>query len=187
MRAPPHAVNATPAPITGSVDSRGALARPRRRSAGDPRYRFYGRLVARQYNLASTPDTPTHRNADGIDFVPTKPSYLFGQHFSAIAAAGPIVGPILACQQFGWLPSLLWIAFGVIFIGAVHDFTTLVASVRHDHKSIAEVAKAKLGSRAWLAMLAFIWLALIYVIVAFVDATAGMFMYAKRAWPAASR
>ncbi|MEO8704094.1 MAG: carbon starvation CstA family protein, partial [Kofleriaceae bacterium] len=138
-------------------------------------YRFYGRLVARQYNLASTPDTPAHTHNDGVDFVPTKKSYLFGQHFSAIAAAGPIVGPILACQQFGWLPSLLWITFGVIFIGAVHDFTTLVASVRHDARSIAEVAKVTLGKRAWLAMLAFIWLALVYVIVAFVDVTAGTF------------
>jgi len=138
-------------------------------------YRFYGRLIARQYSLAASPDTPAHRNADGVDFVPTKPFYLFGQHFSAIAAAGPIVGPILACQQFGWGPSLLWIIVGVIFIGAVHDFTTLVASVRHDARSIAEVAKANLGRNAWLAMLAFIWLALIYVIVAFVDVTAGTF------------
>jgi carbon starvation protein len=138
-------------------------------------YRFYGRLIARQYALSSTQDTPAHRNSDGVDFVPTRPFYLFGQHFSAIAAAGPIVGPILACQQFGWMPAILWIAFGVVFIGAVHDFTALVASVRHDARSIAEVVKANLGPRAWLAMLSFIWLALIYVIVAFVDVTAGTF------------
>lgn len=138
-------------------------------------YRFYGRLVARQYALGSTQDTPAHRHNDGVDFVPTRPFYLFGQHFSAIAAAGPIVGPILACQQFGWMPALLWITIGVIFIGAVHDFTALVASVRHDGKSIAEVVKANLGPRAWLVMLSFIWLALIYVIVAFVDVTAGAF------------
>lgn len=138
-------------------------------------YRFYGRFIARQYNLAATTDTPAHRHRDDVDFVPTKPFYLFGQHFSAIAAAGPIVGPILATQQFGWLPAILWIVFGVVFIGAVHDFTTLVASVRHDARSIAEVAKLNLGPRAWLAMLAFIWLALVYVIVAFVDVTAGAF------------
>ena len=138
-------------------------------------YRFYGRLIARHYNLASTTDTPAHRHRDDVDFVPTRPFYLFGQHFSAIAAAGPIVGPILAVQQFGWLPAILWIVVGVIFIGAVHDFTTLVASVRHDARSIAEVAKANLGKRAWVAMLAFIWLALVYVIVAFVDVTAGAF------------
>ena len=138
-------------------------------------YRFYGRLIARQYALGSAQDTPAHRHQDGVDFVPTRPFYLFGQHFSAIAAAGPIVGPILACQQFGWLPALMWITVGVVFIGAVHDFTTLVASVRHDARSIAEVAKANLGKRAWLAMLTFIWLALIYVIIAFVDITAGAF------------
>lgn len=139
-------------------------------------YRFYGRLVARHFALAGTQDTPAHRFEDGMDFVPTKPFYLFGQHFSAIAAAGPIVGPILACQQFGWLPSLLWIVVGVIFIGAVHDFTTLVASVRHDARSIAEVVKHTLGDNAWLVMLLFIWIALVYVIVAFVDVTASTFV-----------
>lgn len=139
-------------------------------------YRFYGRFVARQFALDDGTVTPAHRKADGVDFVPTKPFYLFGQHFSAIAAAGPIVGPILACQQFGWLPCLLWIGFGVVFIGAVHDASALVASVRHDARSIAEVVKVHLGRRAWLAILAFIWLALVYVIVAFVDITAGTFV-----------
>lgn len=139
-------------------------------------YRFYGGFVARQYQLGDSPDTPAHRREDGVDFVPTKPFYLFGQHFSAIAAAGPIVGPILACQQFGWLPAILWIGIGVVFIGAVHDFTTLVASVRHDAMTVAEVVKANLGKRAWLAILAFIWMALVYVIVAFVDITASTFV-----------
>ncbi len=139
-------------------------------------YRSYGRFVAKQFALADSQDTPAHRHADGVDFVPTRPFYLFGQHFSAIAAAGPIVGPILACQQFGWAPALLWIVIGVVFIGAVHDFTTLVASVRHDARSIAEVVKHNLGPRAWVAILTFIWLALIYVIVAFVDVTAGTFV-----------
>lgn len=139
-------------------------------------YRFYGRYVAAQFALDDGTVTPAHRKADGVDFVPTRPFYLFGQHFSAIAAAGPIVGPILACQQFGWLPCLLWISFGVVFVGAVHDASALVASVRHDAKSIAEVVKVHLGRRAWLAILAFIWLALVYVIVAFVDITAGTFV-----------
>ncbi len=139
-------------------------------------YRFYGRLIARQFALSATADTPAHKHEDGIDFVPTKPFYLFGQHFSAIAAAGPIVGPILACRDFGWAPALLWITIGVVFIGAVHDFVTLVASVRHDARSIAEVVKHSLGRRAWLAILAFIWLALVYVIVAFIDVTASTFV-----------
>ncbi|MEZ4257020.1 MAG: carbon starvation CstA family protein, partial [Polyangiales bacterium] len=139
-------------------------------------YRFYGRFVASQYNLDPNATTPAVAHEDGIDFVPTKPFYLFGQHFSAIAAAGPIAGPILACQQFGWLPSILWIAVGVIFIGAVHDFSTLVASVRHDARSIAEVVRENLGQRAFVAMMAFIWLALIYVVVAFTDVTASTFV-----------
>ena len=139
-------------------------------------YRFYGRWVARQFALDDAATTPAHRHRDDVDFVPARPFYLFGQHFSAIAAAGPIVGPILACQQFGWVPCLLWIGFGVVFIGAVHDVSTLVASVRHDARSVAEVVKLQLGPRAWLAILAFIWLALVYVIVAFVDITASTFV-----------
>jgi carbon starvation protein len=138
-------------------------------------YRYYGRFVARQYQLDPDVQTPAHRHADGVDFVPTSPFYLFGQHFSAIAAAGPIVGPILACQQYGWLPCVLWIGVGVIFIGAVHDFSALVASVRHDARSVAEVVRRNLGREAWLAILAFIWLALVYVLVAFADLTASTF------------
>ena len=139
-------------------------------------YRFYGGFIARQYRLDARVPTPAERLEDGVDFVPTRPFYLMPQHFSAIAAAGPIAGPILACQQFGWLPSILWIGLGVIFIGAVHDFSTLVASVRHDARSIAEVVRVHLGQRAWVAMMAFIWLALIYVIVAFTDVTSATFV-----------
>ncbi|MBI4510890.1 MAG: carbon starvation protein A [Deltaproteobacteria bacterium] len=139
-------------------------------------YRYYGGLIARQYRLDPSAPTPAARVNDGVDFVPTKPFYLLAQHFSAIAAAGPIAGPILACQQFGWVPCLLWISLGVVFIGAVHDFSTLVASVRHDARSIAEVIRTNLGRRAWVAMMAFIWLALIYVVVAFTDVTAQTFV-----------
>jgi carbon starvation protein len=139
-------------------------------------YRLYGGFVARQYALDDGKPTPAERLADGVDFVPTKPFYLMGQHFSAIAAAGPIAGPILAAQQFGWLPALVWILVGVVFIGAVHDLSTLVASVRHEGKSIAEVVKVTLGPTAGVAMMAFIWVALVYVIVAFTDVTASTFV-----------
>lgn len=139
-------------------------------------YRLYGGFVARQYALDDQRATPATRHDDGVDFVPTRPFYLLGQHFSAIAAAGPIAGPILAAQQFGWLPALVWISIGVVFIGAVHDLSTLVASVRHDAKSIAEVVKLQLGPGAGTAMLIFIWVALIYVIVAFTDVTASTFV-----------
>jgi carbon starvation protein len=139
-------------------------------------YRFYGRFIAAQFALDDGRPTPAVTADDGIDFVPTRPFYLMGQHFSAIAAAGPIAGPILACQQFGWLPCVLWIGLGVVFIGAMHDFASLVASVRHQGRSIAEIIRLELGRRAWLAMMAFMWLALVYVILAFTDITASTFV-----------
>jgi len=139
-------------------------------------YHLYGSWVARQFALDDARPTPAHEVNDGVDFVPTKPFYLFGQHFSAIAAAGPIAGPILACQAFGWLPCLLWIGLGVVLIGAVHDFATLAASVRHGATSIAEITREHLGTKAGRAMMAFIWIALVYVIVAFADITAGTFV-----------
>jgi carbon starvation protein len=139
-------------------------------------YHLYGGFVARQYRLDPSATTPAQRVNDGVDFVPTEPVYLLPQHFSAIAAAGPIAGPILAAQQFGWLPCVLWIALGVVFIGAVHDFSTLVASIRHDANSIAEVVRAHLGRGAYLAIMTFILVALVYVIVAFTDVTAATFV-----------
>lgn len=139
-------------------------------------YFAYGRWIAKQFKLDDSRETPANAVNDGEDFVPTRPFYLFGQHFSAIAAAGPIAGPIIACQAFGWLPCLLWIAFGVVLIGAVHDFSSLASSVRHGATSIAEITREKLGNGAGRAMMAFIWIALIYVIVAFTDITAGTFV-----------
>lgn len=139
-------------------------------------YFAYGRWIAKQFQLNDERVTPANRINDGEDFIPTRPFYLFGQHFSAIAAAGPIAGPIIACQAFGWLPCLLWIALGVVLIGAVHDFSTLASSVRHGATSIAEIAREKLGGGAGRAMMAFIWIALVYVIVAFTDITAGTFV-----------
>ena len=139
-------------------------------------YAFYGRFVARQYRIDDGRTTPATAHEDGVDFVPTGPFYLLGQHFSAIAAAGPIVGPIAACLLWGWLPCVLWIAVGVVLIGAVHDFTALVASVRHGAGSIAEIARRQLGTRAALLLTAFIWISLVYVIVAFTHVTAGTFL-----------
>lgn len=138
-------------------------------------HRLFGARVARRLGLDDGRRTPAHAKRDGVDFVPTPPFYLFAQHFSAIAAAGPIAGPILAAQQYGWLPCLLWIGVGVVFIGAVHDMTTLVASLRHGGESIAAMARQRLGTGAGRAMTLFILLALVYVIVAFADITAGSF------------
>jgi carbon starvation protein len=139
-------------------------------------YRVYGGWIARLVGLDPVAATPAHEKEDGVDFVPTKPFYLFGQHFAAIAAAGPIAGPIIAVQEWGWVPCLLWIGLGVVLIGAVHDFMALAASVRHGARSIADITREHLGPKAGVAMMAFIWLALVYVIVAFVDITAASFV-----------
>lgn len=141
-------------------------------------YFSYGRWISSLLGLDNKRITPAHTVNDDSDFVPTKRFYLFSQHFSAIAAAGPIAGPIAACLAFGWLPCLLWIALGVVLIGAVHDFTSLAASVRHGARSIAEVAKERIGSPAGRAMMAFIWIALVYLIIAFADITAASFVSA---------
>ena len=85
-------------------------------------YRFYGSFLARRLQLDDSRPTPAVELNDGVDYVPAKSMLLLGQHFSAIAAAGPIVGPILAGTAYGWLPALLWIVLGAIFIGGVHDF-----------------------------------------------------------------
>ena len=138
-------------------------------------YFGYGRWVAKQFDLDDSKPTPAHTHSDGNDFVPTKAFYLFGQHFSAIAAAGPIAGPIAAALVFGWLPALLWIALGVVFVGAVHDFASLTASVKHGAMSMAEILKKHAGAKAGVAMMVFIWIALVYIIVAFSDITAGSF------------
>ncbi|MCU0913752.1 MAG: carbon starvation protein A [Planctomycetes bacterium] len=138
-------------------------------------YVTYGRFVARQLGLGDTYQTPAHEINDGVDYVPARAPLLLGQHFSAIAAAGPIVGPILAAIAFGWLPAWLWIILGAIFIGGVHDFAALTASVRHKAASVGEIARLYLPGRTYVFFLVFIWLALVYVIIAFTDITAQTF------------
>jgi carbon starvation protein len=144
-------------------------------------YFTYGKLLARLFELNPNRQTPAEELKDGLDFDPLAPSSLVPQHFSAIAAAGPIVGPILAGLTFGWLPALIWILLGSIFIGGVHDFGALVASIRHKARSIAEVVREHMSRRSYLLFLSFIWLALVYIIVAFTDVTATSFLGAATA------
>ncbi len=139
-------------------------------------YFIYGAYLSKVLKLRKEFKTPAHELADGVDFVPTNKFYLLGQHLSAIAAAGPIVGPILAGMWFGWLPTIIWIIFGGIFIGGVHDMVSLVASVRHKGKSIAEVIKEHMNRRAYVLFLLFIWFSLVYIITAFTDITAATFV-----------
>jgi carbon starvation protein len=139
-------------------------------------YWLYGSLLARLFRLDPAAPTPAVTLRDDVDYEPIPPQLLLGQHFSAIAAAGPIVGPILAGVAFGWVPALLWILAGSILIGGVHDFAALVASVRHKARSIAEVVRDHMSRRAYVLFLAFVWIALVYIIVAFTDITAQSFV-----------
>ena len=139
-------------------------------------YFTYGRFLSRFLELDPHRPTPAVELRDDLDYVPIEPKFLLSQHFSAIAAAGPIVGPIVAGVMFGWLPALLWILIGSIFIGGVHDMTALTASIRHKARSIAEVVRDHMSQRSYMLFLMFIWIALVYIIVAFTDITAGAFI-----------
>ncbi|MCC7084290.1 MAG: carbon starvation protein A [Pirellulales bacterium] len=139
-------------------------------------YFTYGRLLTRLLQLDAARATPAVELRDDLDYDPIDSKFLLSQHFSAIAAAGPIVGPILAGLMFGWVPALLWILIGSILIGGVHDMTALTASIRHKARSIAEVVRQHMSQRSFLLFLAFIWIALVYIIVAFTDVTASAFV-----------
>ncbi len=139
-------------------------------------YFTYGRFLSRFLALDATRPTPAVEMRDGVDYDPIEPKFLLSQHFSAIAAAGPIVGPVLAGIYFGWLPALLWILIGSIFIGGVHDMTALAASIRHRARSIAEVVRDHMSQLSYILFLIFIWISLVYIIVAFTDITAGAFI-----------
>ncbi len=139
-------------------------------------YFLYGKFLARRFGLDISKKTPACEINDGVDFVPAKKGFLLAQHFSAIAAAGPIVGPILAGLWFGWLPVMIWIVCGAIFFGAVHDFSSLIGSVRHQATSIVEMVKKYFGPRGHVFFLIFVWLSLIYVITAFTDLTSHSFV-----------
>src|SRR4030095_4402587 len=139
-------------------------------------YFIYSKVISKIYKLDCQAVTPASEINDGRDYIPTNKWYLLAQHFSAISAAGPIFGPIIAGLAFGWLPALLWIVLGNIFIGAVHDFSTLVGSVKHKAKSVAEVVKEYTGTKAYYFFISYIWLALIYVLTAFTDVTARAFV-----------
>ena len=98
-------------------------------------YRFYGAFLDRTFKIDSRRRTPAHTQYDGTDFMPARTPVLMGHHFSSIAGAGPIVGPIIAVAFFGWLPAVLWIILGSIFVGGVHDYSALVLSIRHQADS----------------------------------------------------
>ncbi|WP_456434191.1 carbon starvation CstA family protein [Thermosulfuriphilus sp.] len=137
-------------------------------------YLFYSRLVAQWFGLREDEPTPAHRLEDGIDYVPAPLPVVFGHHFASIAGAGPIIGPILAIS-FGWLGVFAWLVLGVIFAGGVHDLGAMIASLRHRGRSIGEIIKAYIGSRAFFLFLSFAWATLVLVIAAFVVIVAKTF------------
>ncbi|MBN2399223.1 MAG: carbon starvation protein A [Candidatus Aminicenantes bacterium] len=139
-------------------------------------YFFYGNFLNKKFDLDNSRPTPAHSEYDGVDRVPADKSVLLGHHFSSIAGAGPIVGPIVAASAFGWGATLLWVVLGAIFIGGVHDFSAMIASIRHHGRSIANIARETMSPLAYKLMLIFIWLALIYVLVVFTDLTSATFI-----------
>ncbi len=138
-------------------------------------YIFYGSWLAKKWGLDPNRETPAHTNYDGRDYVPAHPAVLMGHHFSSIAGAGPINGPIQAAV-FGWVPVFLWVVLGGIFFGAMHDFGALFASIRHGGKSIAEVIRDTMGSKAQKLFTIFALLVLILVIASFTAVVAGTFV-----------
>jgi carbon starvation protein len=137
-------------------------------------YTTYGAYLAKQWGIDPTRKTPAHEMNDGMDYVPTKPAVLLGHHFASIAGAGPINGPIQAAI-FGWVPVLLWIIIGCIFVGGVHDFGSLFASVRHKGKSIGEVIHVNMGRKGKMLFSLFAWLTLLLVVAAFTNIVASTF------------
>ena len=140
-------------------------------------YVFYGRYLCKKWGVGELDvATPAHTMEDGIDYVPAKAPVLMGHHFSSIAGAGPITGPISAAAAgFGWGAIVLWILIGGIFFGGVHDFGALFASVRHGGKSIGEIISANMSKRAKRLFIIFSYLTLILVVAAFASIVAGTF------------
>jgi carbon starvation protein len=131
-------------------------------------YRIYGNFIEKRVIQADKERiTPARELDDGIDYSPAKKAILFGHHFSSIAGAGPILGPLLGVLYFGWLGALLWVAIGSIFLGAVHDYTSLMTSVQNKGKSLAEISEKTLGRRTRIIFSLFLWFALALVISVF--------------------
>ncbi len=138
-------------------------------------YVIYGRYLRRMFGVNPERETPAHTQRDGVDYVPTRLPVLFGHHFASIAGAGPIVGPVLAAY-LGWGPVVLWIIFGCIFIGAMHDFASLFLSIRHGGRSIGKVIEDQLGYAGRQIFLLFSWSALILVVAIFAIFVANTFV-----------
>ena len=144
-------------------------------------YHTYGKFLGRKiFKLSAEAEVPSIQLNDDIDFVPTKKSIIFGHHFTSIAGTGPIVGPALAVV-WGWLPALLWVIFGSILIGAVHDFGSLVVSMRNRGQTVGDIAGRILAPRTRILFLSILFMALTIVLAIFGLVIASVF----RMYPAA--
>lgn len=138
-------------------------------------YRFYARhLGSRIFQLDPHASTPAHAMGDGVDYVPCRRMVLFGHHYASIAGLAPMLGPAIAVI-WGWLPGMLWVVLGTLFIGAVHDFSALVVSMRHRGMSIGKVAEDLIGRRAKGIFLLIILFLICLVMGVFVRTVSGLF------------
>ena len=139
-------------------------------------YKFYSKYISfNLFEINKSISTPSESMRDGIDYYPTKKHILFGHHFTSIAGAAPIIGPCVAAY-WGWLPAILWILIGTIFIGAVHDLGALVVSVKEDGRSIADIASTVISKRVRLMFLIFVLMLVWLVLAVFAMAIADLFV-----------
>lgn len=138
-------------------------------------YYTYGKYVTGKLKISNKNITPAHKHQDGIDYIPSKTPVVLGHHFASIAGAGPIVGPIIAVT-FGWIPAVIWILVGGIFFGAVHDLSSMVASMRHDGKSIGVIIQKHIGQNGKQLFMVFSFATLILIIGVFADIIAKTFV-----------
>jgi carbon starvation protein len=139
-------------------------------------YRFYSRYISRKvFRVSDDEVTPSHELNDGLDFVPTNKHVLFGHHFASIAGAAPIIGPAIAVF-WGWLPAIIWIVVGAIFMGAVHDFSALVISARQKGRSIVDITGVLLNSRSRTLFLLIVYFLIFFVLAVFAYAIASLFV-----------
>lgn len=140
-------------------------------------YKFYSNKICKLFATDEKRATPAHVKFDGVDYVPARHwLILFGHHFASIAGAGPIIGPVVAVIAWGWMGVVIWIVFGTIFIGGVHDLGALLTSVREGGDSIAQVAENVISRRARIIFSIFLWLALVLVVAVFVHVCADTFI-----------
>ena len=140
-------------------------------------YKFYAGYLERLWGVNPDEKTPAYKNRDGVDYIPVKHwSILFGHHFASIAGAGPIIGPVIAGVIWGWGPAVLWIVFGSILLGGVHDFSALMVSIRHNGKSIGDVSSSVIGRRAKIIFSIFLWFTLVLIVAVFAAVTAKTFI-----------